>query len=193
MRNDSQRRARAGDGWERAGRAAAVRGSGVAGRGLGAAGARDGGRDSPAFSPKLWLTHVKTRRLPFRLHAFPPLRLPPLHDLHDGPAPRRMQRAPTMVTDESATKKAVARPAKVWRRAFDRLRSTVSVVFNHATKHTGVGIICAVAYFDPYGVLALTCVFATHCVRRTEETGESISNQGRSLATSSCSSSSSQA
>ncbi|OCH95717.1 smf Mn2+ and Fe2+ transporter-like protein [Obba rivulosa] len=30
-----------------------------------------------------------------------------------------------------------------------RLRSGARLVFNHATKHTGVGIICAVAYFDP--------------------------------------------
>ncbi|EPT03405.1 hypothetical protein FOMPIDRAFT_1028690 [Fomitopsis schrenkii] len=54
-----------------------------------------------------------------------------------------------MNTDEAATKKAIARPTKWWPRAHDRLSSTLSVVFNHATKHTGVGIICAVAYFDP--------------------------------------------
>jgi hypothetical protein len=30
-----------------------------------------------------------------------------------------------------------------------RLTSASSTVFNHATKHTGVGIVCAVAYFDP--------------------------------------------
>ena len=107
---------------------------------------RDGGRDSLAFSPKLWPTHVKTRRLPSRLHAFPP---PSLLNTHDVPAPRCIQIAPAMVTDESVTKKAVARPTTLWRRASDRLRRTVSIVFNHATKHTGVGVICAVAYFDP--------------------------------------------
>ena len=31
-----------------------------------------------------------------------------------------------------------------------RLRQTGRVVMNHVIKHTGVGIICAVAYFDPY-------------------------------------------
>ncbi|KZT08789.1 Nramp-domain-containing protein [Laetiporus sulphureus 93-53] len=30
-----------------------------------------------------------------------------------------------------------------------RLRATVAAVTNHATRHTGVGLICAVAYFDP--------------------------------------------
>ena len=30
-----------------------------------------------------------------------------------------------------------------------RARSVVWLVVLHATKHTGVGIVCAVAYFDP--------------------------------------------
>ena len=30
-----------------------------------------------------------------------------------------------------------------------RARSVTWVVVQHATKHTGVGIVCAVAYFDP--------------------------------------------
>lgn len=31
-----------------------------------------------------------------------------------------------------------------------RLKDALLVVVKHATKHTGVGIVCAVAYFDPY-------------------------------------------
>ena len=30
-----------------------------------------------------------------------------------------------------------------------RSRDYASVILRHATKHTGVGMICAVAYFDP--------------------------------------------
>ena len=30
-----------------------------------------------------------------------------------------------------------------------RFKSAAWTVFNHAAKHTGVGIVCAVAYFDP--------------------------------------------
>ncbi|KAF9819246.1 hypothetical protein IEO21_02285 [Rhodonia placenta] len=32
---------------------------------------------------------------------------------------------------------------------YSRLRTSVSVVIKHATKHTGVGLVCSVAYFDP--------------------------------------------
>ncbi len=31
-----------------------------------------------------------------------------------------------------------------------RLKKYALVVANHTAKHTGVGIVCAVAYFDPY-------------------------------------------
>lgn len=31
-----------------------------------------------------------------------------------------------------------------------RVKSTAGSVLFHATKHTGVGLVCAVAYFDPY-------------------------------------------
>ena len=31
-----------------------------------------------------------------------------------------------------------------------RIKSVASAVFHHAVKHTGVGIVCSVAYFDPY-------------------------------------------
>ncbi|TFY58172.1 hypothetical protein EVJ58_g6581 [Rhodofomes roseus] len=34
-------------------------------------------------------------------------------------------------------------------RVYNHLRETFWVVLRHATKHTGVGMICAVAYFDP--------------------------------------------
>ena len=57
--------------------------------------------------------------------------------------------ATTMPTGEQETEKAVAQPAGWWRRAYDRLSNTLFVVYNHATKHTGVGLICSVAYFDP--------------------------------------------
>ena len=30
-----------------------------------------------------------------------------------------------------------------------RLKASLSTITNHAVKHTGVGIVCAVAYFDP--------------------------------------------
>lgn len=36
-----------------------------------------------------------------------------------------------------------------------RVTGLVSTVWNHLKKHTGVGIVCAVAYFDPY-VLSLS-------------------------------------
>ena len=52
-------------------------------------------------------------------------------------------------TNEQDAPKAVVPPARWWTRAYDRLRNTVFVVCNHATKHTGVGLICSVAYFDP--------------------------------------------
>lgn len=57
--------------------------------------------------------------------------------------------ATTMSTGEQEAKKTVAPPASWWLRAYDRLSNTLFVVFNHATKHTGVGLICSVAYFDP--------------------------------------------
>jgi hypothetical protein len=31
-----------------------------------------------------------------------------------------------------------------------KLRSASDVILRHTTKHTGVGIVCAVAYFDPW-------------------------------------------
>ena len=34
----------------------------------------------------------------------------------------------------------------------DRLKRATSVITHHAKKHTGTGIICAVAYFDPYAL-----------------------------------------
>lgn len=51
--------------------------------------------------------------------------------------------------EQVADKAASTRPPNWWLRAYDRLRSTVFIVYNHATKHTGVGLICSVAYFDP--------------------------------------------
>lgn len=32
---------------------------------------------------------------------------------------------------------------------YSKLRTSLSVVIKHATKHTGVGLVCSVAYFDP--------------------------------------------
>jgi hypothetical protein len=35
-----------------------------------------------------------------------------------------------------------------------KLRAASEVVLRHTAKHTGVGIVCAVAYFDPYVIFA---------------------------------------
>ncbi|PCH34295.1 smf Mn2+ and Fe2+ transporter [Wolfiporia cocos MD-104 SS10] len=57
------------------------------------------------------------------------------------------------LTEQTAT--VTATPATVkaspngLRRVSSSLKETLRVIFKHATKHTGVGIICAVAYFDP--------------------------------------------
>ena len=32
----------------------------------------------------------------------------------------------------------------------DQLKSAALTVLHHARRHTGVGMVCAVAYFDPY-------------------------------------------
>ncbi|KZT73252.1 Nramp-domain-containing protein [Daedalea quercina L-15889] len=53
------------------------------------------------------------------------------------------------ISDDPTDKKSNARQTSWWTRAHAHLRDTVGVVFRHATKHTGVGMICAVAYFDP--------------------------------------------
>lgn len=38
------------------------------------------------------------------------------------------------------------------RRAYVRLRRSGRAAVQHLVTHTGVGIVCAVAYFDPYAV-----------------------------------------
>lgn len=45
---------------------------------------------------------------------------------------------------ESPVKQSDKQSDKRW-----TARSVYKTVFNHIRKHTGVGIICAVAYFDP--------------------------------------------
>lgn len=63
--------------------------------------------------------------------------------------------------DKRVTDDAAARPPNWWPRAYSRLRNVPFVVYNHATKHTGVGLICSVAYFDP-SVLSHIHLFPTH-------------------------------
>lgn len=50
---------------------------------------------------------------------------------------------PAMTTE---TKANTERGTLGW---FHRARKMACMVVLHATKHTGVGIVCAVAYFDP--------------------------------------------
>ena len=48
-----------------------------------------------------------------------------------------------------------AQPQRTPQRWHSRLKSVAWTVFNHARKHTGVGIVCSVAYFDPCVFVAL--------------------------------------
>ncbi|KAI0050579.1 natural resistance-associated macrophage protein [Auriscalpium vulgare] len=45
--------------------------------------------------------------------------------------------------------RATPRPAQTRRPWSERIRVTSHVVWDHVVKHTGVGVVCAVAYFDP--------------------------------------------
>ena len=45
----------------------------------------------------------------------------------------------------------------------NRLRKAYDVVILHLSKHTGVGFVCAVAYFDPY-VCPRLCLVLFHCL-----------------------------
>ncbi|KAI0931650.1 hypothetical protein AcW1_001011 [Taiwanofungus camphoratus] len=49
----------------------------------------------------------------------------------------------------ATTSKTARVTPSVYDRLLSRLRSTAWFVFQHVRKHTGVGIICSVAYFDP--------------------------------------------
>jgi hypothetical protein len=40
-------------------------------------------------------------------------------------------------------------PTNTPRRFLERTKATGRLVFHHVVKHTGVGIVCSVAYFDP--------------------------------------------
>ena len=51
----------------------------------------------------------------------------------------------TVADDASVDKQSVSRLGSV----YSRLRKTTNAVVDHAVTHTGVGIVCAVAYFDP--------------------------------------------
>jgi hypothetical protein len=54
-----------------------------------------------------------------------------------------MPEYPTDVDDTSP------RPRNVPRGFLERTKATGRLVFHHIVKHTGVGIVCSVAYFDP--------------------------------------------
>ena len=50
----------------------------------------------------------------------------------------------------ASTSHAGGQVARTWAsRISRRLKASSRVLFNNTSKHTGVGIVCAVAYFDP--------------------------------------------
>ena len=52
------------------------------------------------------------------------------------------------------------------------LRKAVHSVYDHTLRHTGVGIVCAVAYFDPYvGRVLVFLITGTKRMLATEGTG----------------------
>ena len=55
--------------------------------------------------------------------------------------------------DDTGVEKTLAPPQSQWALSLPKsFSATVRAVVQHIVKHTGVGIVCAVAYFDP-------CVF----------------------------------
>ncbi|KIM82213.1 hypothetical protein PILCRDRAFT_820595 [Piloderma croceum F 1598] len=64
--------------------------------------------------------------------------------------PRLLTTICTTLMSTNVPAKILAKPQSTRTQRWKcRLKSAFSTVFNHATKHTGVGIVCAVAYFDP--------------------------------------------
>ena len=68
----------------------------------------------------------------------------------------------------------------------DRLRHAGSLVAHHAKRHTGVGIVCAVAYFDPW-VETVCAGKVADILVWTVETGASTYKLDPSLDTVCCS------
>jgi len=87
------------------------------------------------------------------------------------PPPRRRTRMDT----PSSTMSLEHKPKPRW---IDNLRNLHVPIIRHLKKHTGVGLVCAVAYFDPcVFLLALVIQVLTSSL---EEIGESIFKQALS-------------